>query len=52
MRKKRISICELLYFKAKDFQKELAVGMNEAREMVRKLQRMRKEFEKFLERNE
>ena len=52
IRKKRLSICELLYFKAKDFQEEIGVDMKEAREMVRKLQRLRNDFEEFLERNE
>ena len=52
VRKKRISICELLFFKAKDFQEELGVGMKDARDLMRKLQRIRQMFEEFLERNE
>ena len=48
MRKKRISICELLFFKAKDLKEELGVGIKEAIGIVQKLQRMRKEFEEFL----
>ena len=48
LRKREISICHLLFFKVKDFQKELEVDAKEAREFVRKLQRMRKEFEEFL----
>ena len=48
-RRKRISICELLYFKVKDFQKHLEVQeRNTAMEMVRKMKKMRKEFEEFL----
>ena len=48
VRKKGISICNLLYFKAEDFKKELGVEGKEAMAMVRKLKRMRKEFEEFL----
>src|SRR3990167_5954035 len=48
VRKKGISICHLLYFKAKDFKKDLGLEMREAITIVRKLQRMRKEFEEFL----
>src|SRR3990167_5979001 len=49
VRKKEISICHLLYFKANDLQEELEVGdMKEAMAMVRKLKRMRKGFEEFL----
>ena len=48
VRKKRISVCELLYFNAKDFKEELGVEMEESVEIVGKLKRMRKEFERFL----
>ena len=48
VRKKRISICELLFFKAKDFQKELGVEGKEAVGMLRKLQGMKKAFKKNL----
>ena len=48
VRRKGISICELLYFKAKDFQEELGVSLKETREIVRKMLRIRKEFEDFL----
>src|SRR3990167_8544114 len=50
VRKKGLSICELLYFKAKDFKEELGVEMKEAREMVRRVQCIKKDFEEFLER--
>ena len=46
VRKKSISVCELLYFNAKDFKEELGVEMGESVEMVGKLKR--KEFERFL----
>ena len=52
VRKKGISICELLYFKAKDFQKELGMGVIEALLVVWKLKRVRKAFEAFLVKNE
>ena len=52
LRKKGLSICELLYFKAKDFKEELGVEMKEAREMVRKVQCIKKPFEEFLERRD
>src|SRR3990167_6932871 len=45
VRKKGIRICDLLYFKAKDFQKELGIEVREAIGIVRKLKRMRKQFE-------
>ena len=48
VRKKGITICHLLYFNAKDFQEELAVGVKEAIGMVRKLKTIRKEFGDFL----
>ena len=49
VRKKGISICELLYFKAKDFREELEVKeRKKALEMVRKLKKKRKDFEEFL----
>ena len=49
VRRKRISICELLYFNVKDFQKHLEVKeRNVAMEMVRKMKKMRNEFEEFL----
>src|SRR3990167_3772003 len=48
VRKKSISVCELLYFNAKDFKEELGVEMGKSVEMVGKLKRMRKEFERFL----
>ena len=48
VRKKGISVGYLLYFKAKDIKKELGVEGKEAMAMVRKLKRMRKEFEEFL----
>src|SRR3990167_8023412 len=48
VRKKGISICHLLYFEAKHFKKELGVEGKEAIAMVRKLKRMRKDFEEFL----
>src|SRR3990167_268632 len=48
VRKKGISTCELLYFKVKDLQEDLGLEMREAITIVRKLQRMRKEFEEFL----
>jgi hypothetical protein len=49
VRNKGISICELLYFKAKDFKKELGVEGKQAIEMARKLKKMRKDFEEFLQ---
>src|SRR3990167_9385106 len=52
VRKKGLSICELLYFKAKDFKEELGVEMKEAREMVRKVQCIKKPFEEFIERRD
>src|SRR3990167_6422344 len=48
VRKKGISICHLLYFKAEDFKKELEVEGKEVMTIVRKLQGMRKDFEEFL----
>ena len=48
VRKKGISICHLLYFKAKDFKKELGVEWKKAMGMVRKLKKMRKDFEDIL----
>ena len=48
VRKKSLSICELLYFNAEDFQEELGVEAREAMRIVRKLKGMRKDFEGFL----
>ena len=48
VRKKGISICELLFFKIKDIKEELRVEMKEAVKMAQKFQRMKKEFEEFL----
>ena len=49
VRKKGISICELLYFKVKDFEEELGVTeRKKAMETVRKLKKIREEFEEFL----
>src|SRR3990167_3933176 len=49
VRKKRISICELLFFKIKDIKEQLGVETKEAVKMAQKFQRMKKEFEEFLE---
>ena len=45
IKKKHISICQLLFFKAKDLQKVLGFGEKEAREISRKLRKMKKQFE-------
>src|SRR3990167_5700801 len=48
VRKKGISVGYLLYFKAKDFMKELGVEGKEAMAMVRKLKIRKKSFEASL----
>ena len=48
VRKKSLSICELLYFNAEDFQEEMGVEARDAMRIVRKLKGMRKDFEGFL----
>ena len=48
VRKKGISICQLLYFNVKDFQEALGLERKKVFEVVKKFIRMRKEFENFL----
>src|SRR3990167_230419 len=52
VRKKEICISHLLFFKAKDLQKELGVERKEAMETGRKLKLIKKEFLKFLQTDE
>ena len=49
MRKKGISICELLFFMSKDFEKELGMDRTQALGMVRRLEKEKKEFEEILQ---
>ena len=48
VRKKGISICQMLYFEAKDFRKQLGVEGKDAIEIIRKMRKMRKDFKEFL----
>ena len=48
VRKKGISICQMLYFEVKDFRKQLGVEGKDAIEIIRKMRKMRKDFKEFL----
>ena len=48
VKKKEITICHLLYFKYKDFREEFGLELNEGRDIVLKLHKIRKNFEEFL----